>query len=335
MNDDQLRRLLHDAVADVTPTDRLSAIRASTTTKEDPMASSKFAVIAASVIGTAAVIAGIAWAGGMFGSPEPLPPTSDPTTTQEPTPDPEPEPDPVHETFTAAVYYLGDTPMGVRLYREFQQVSDETHLLAAVRAAVQGTPNDPDYWSPWPGTEVLSATEDGDQIRIELDSVPSASDVADSNEASQALEQVIYTAQAAIGQRLPVQFMAGGNPVAEVFGQPTSEPLAEGEWMSVLSLVSISDPAEGSTVSGGTLRVNGVASSFEATVPWRILADGTEVDAGFFAAEGWLEQLYPYGDDIDVSALEPGTYVLEVSTDDPSDGEGPGAFVDTRTFVIE
>ena len=37
---------------------------------------------------------------------------------------------------------------------------------------------------------------------------------------------------------------------------------------------------------------------------------------------------------IDVSDLAPGDYTLRVQTDDPSGGEGPGPFEDTRTFTV-
>lgn len=338
MSDDRLRRLMHETVDDLTPNDRWADIRAGLRTEENTMTTPRFAVLTAAVVGTAALIAGIAWVGGTFDDPTPVPPAGQTTDTTEPT-DPapttsDPTAGPDSEEFTVAVYYLGDTPHGTRLYREFQRVSDETKLLAAVRTAVSGSPLDPDYWSPWPGTEVVAATSDGDVTRIELATVPTAADAADETEAAMAIEQVIRTAQAAVGGRLPVQFMAAGNPVAEVFGQPTSEPLAEGKWSAVLSLVSISDPGEGATVAGEALQVSGVASSFEATVPWRILRDGAEVQAGFFTAEGWMDKLHPFAGEIDVTGLDSGSYVLEVSTSDPSGGEGPGPFVDTRTFQI-
>lgn len=337
MTDDDLRRLLHETVDDLVPEERLAGIRAGLAREENPRTTRRFGVIAAAV-GTAAVVAGIAWAGGTFDQSTPDVPPATQTDTTDPT-DPAPtdpattgEPDTGEHT--VAVYYLGDTPRGVRLYREFRRADGDTELLAAVRTAISAAPADPDYWTPWSDTEVVAATSDGDVIRIELAEIPTAADAAGAAEAAMAVEQVIRTAQAAVGQRLPVQFMADGNPVAEVFGQPTSEPLAEGTWSDVLSHVSLSDPGEGVTVSGNTLSVTGVASSFEATVPWRILdAAGAEVASGFFTADGWGDNLFPYRGDVDVSGLPSGNYVFEVSTDDPSSGEGPGPFVDTRGFV--
>jgi hypothetical protein len=188
-------------------------------------------MVAAAAAATVAVVGGVAWATGIFEPAPQPPPVGEPTVTAPTspgeTPDPPTEttvPDPT-ETFTVAVYYLGDTSRGPRLYREFRSVSDRDQLLAAVRTAVQSEPEDPDYRTPWP-TEVADARVVGDVIEIDLASIPTAADAADEAEAALALEQVIRTAQAAVGQRLPVQFRHGDNPIAEGFGQPTSEPLA-------------------------------------------------------------------------------------------------------------
>jgi hypothetical protein len=73
-------------------------------------------------------------------------------------------------------------------------------------------------------------------------------------------------------------------------------------------------------------------------VPWRILdADGNDmgVEPGFVTAEGWLDQLYPWEIEVDVSGLTPGTYVFEASTGDPSDGEGRLPDVVAATIVVE
>lgn len=364
MNQDRLRRLLHETVDDLAPDDRLEEIREGTRTDSGFRSRRAYAGLAAAAVATAAVVGTVAWAGGSLGSdpvvspadqaseaadttppPEPTPsePASpDPTPSEpartEPTQAPEPSgsgsPEPATEEFTAALYWLGDTARGARLYREFQRVTGSTELAAAVDAAIAGAPDDPDYRTPWPDTDVVSATADGGVIRIGLDAAPAAGDAANSTEASLALEQVVRTAQAAAGARLPVQFLVDGSPVAEVFGEPTAEPVSEGEWSEVLSLVSLSDPAEGTTVNGDALAVAGVASSFEAHLDWRILRDGSPVADGFFTADGWMGRLHPFDGEIDVAGLAPGSYVLEVTTSDPSGGEGPGPFRDTRSFSI-
>ncbi len=55
---------------------------------------------------------------------------------------------------------------------------------------------------------------------------------------------------------------------------------------------------------------------------------------GFSTAEGWMDKLYPWQTEVDVSSLEPGEYTFVASTDDPSDGEGAGPTEDSKTIVV-
>ena len=155
-----------------------------------------------------------------------------------------------------------------------------------------------------------------------------------------AVEQVIYTAQAAVQQGRPgVQVLVDGERTDQVMGVPVSEPLANGPVLQTLALVSLSSPSEGESVSGGSLEVAGVANSFEANVIVTLQRwEGTEVVLQEpITAEGWMgDQLFPFSGTLDLSGIEPGEYLLSASTDDPSGGaEGDGPHTDTRRIVIE
>jgi hypothetical protein len=152
-------------------------------------------------------------------------------------------------------------------------------------------------------------------------------------EAEASIQQVVYTLQAYAQQRLPVQFTLNGNPIDQVLGVPTSEPLANAPILQTLSRVNLTTPAEGQEVTG-TLDVEGVSNSFEANVPWLIEdAAGTDVASGAITAEGYMDtKLFPFHDSIDVSSLDPGTYTFIVMTDDPS-GAG-NVDQDSRTVII-
>ena len=236
---------------------------------------------------------------------------------------------------------MGDTPHGPRLYREFHKSTGTTALDAALADATSVQPLDPDYRTAWPAGIVASTAFDGVgsdgliQITLADESVHDRPAGMSKAEAQIAVEQLIYTAQAAVQARAPVQFLLGKNPIDQVFGVPTSEPLAEGKWSDVLSLMSVTAPEEGATVSG-SFEASGVASSFEANVQWQITQDGETVKTGFTTAEGWMDKLYPWTTKVDVSDLAPGTYTFVAMTDDPSGGaEGNGPYTDTRTIVIE
>jgi len=156
-------------------------------------------------------------------------------------------------------------------------------------------------------------------------------------EAELSVQAVVYTLQASFQEQVAVQFTAAGNPVDQVFGVPTSEPLARAEALSVLSLMSISNPAEGAIISD-SFTADGVSNGFEASVSCDLVAeDGEQVWTAATIAEGYLEpRLFPWALDVDLSDVPSGTYTLTCTTDDPTGGaEGRGADTDTRTVIVE
>lgn len=352
--DRQLSALLSDAVSDVEPANALDTIRSRT--KVTPMSTRRPWLFAAggAVVATAAVITAIALAGGGLAGrdADDLPPAGQSTATEEPTTDPtseEPTDEPTSsteppaaETVTVPVYYAGETPSGLRLYREFQETQTDDPPTTALELAVMGGAQDPDYSSAWPeGTGVAGATYDGDVITVDLTGAPRERPAGMSEEqASIALEQVIYTAQAAFQKGRPgVQLLLDGGRTDMVLGLPTSEPLANGPVLDTLALVSLTTPNEGDVVTGDTLEVSGVANSFEANVIVRLQRyEGTEVVAEEpFTAEGWMgEKLFPFSGTLDLSGVAPGDYFLIAMTDDPSGGaEGQGAHSDSRRITVE
>ena len=145
---------------------------------------------------------------------------------------------------------------------------------------------------------------------------------------------MIYTLQGVVAARAPVQFLLDGNPTDTVLGVPTSEPVANGAPLDVLAHVNITAPEQGEEVDG-TLVVTGVASSFEGTVPVKVLRGSEVVLEDFTTAAGFAGRLYPWTVSLDISALPPGDYTLVASTDDPSGGaEGAGPHTDTKDFTI-
>jgi hypothetical protein len=232
------------------------------------------------------------------------------------------------------IYYVGSTPTGPRLYREFRSGPDNQKDLGDALNLIASRPSDPDYQSYWSEGQLLGATVENGVIEVEVD--PSLTRRSDVPDGGLALQQLIYTVQGVEGApRLPVQFVHAGNPVAEVFGQPTSEPLTESPELDVLAHASISDPSDRQVVAD-EFSARGVASSFEGNVPWELKdSDGRVVRRGSAQTYGWVDRLYPWATGrIDVSDLDPGEYTFVVSTDDPSGGEGAGPTVDTRTVFL-
>ena len=273
---------------------------------------------------------------------EPTEPTEEPsaTATAEPTPTEEPT-----TTEVVGVYYVGDGPQEAVLYREWQEVevaegAGQAGLLtAAAQAATSGTPLDPDYRSAWPAGDVVTdVAVEGGTVVVQLASTDVRDRPAgmDARDAELAVQQVMYTVQGVVQERAPVWFQVDGQPVDQVLGVPTAEPLAEAPLLETLSHMSISAPTEGEAV-GPTFTASGASNGFEANVAWEVLdADGAVVAQGAGTAEGWMEEkLFPWELEVDLGDAAPGDYTFRACTDDPTGGtEGVGAFCDDKVVTV-
>jgi hypothetical protein len=349
MNDDQLRRLFSDAVSDVEPDDRLDQIRASVHPDPQVVAMSRtrpWRYAALGVAATVAVIGGVAWATGSLpggnqadnGTPVGPGPSSHHSTSPVTPPTSTATSPLTTPAGTAAypVYYVGQNPSGRPvLFREFHSGPAATTTTDLALSGLVTTPLDPDYHTDWPAGSLASARWDGTVIDVVLGrSAPHVRPASmSSREAEMALQQVVYTAQAAVQKRSPVQFLSRhGKPVGHVFGLPTSTPLTQGQVLKTLSLVNISNPNERAQVSG-QLKVTGVNNAFEGTSVVYLERDGkkylvTPVIGGFGP-----DQLYPWTASLAVSTLQPGEYTLVARNDDPSGHGHPP--VDTRTVIVK
>lgn len=342
-DDERIRELFDDAVADVEPRDALDAIHSRTKVKAMNIRRNWLLGAGAAAVATAATIAAVAVMGGSPGTTGAQDPgfagTESPTASSKPSTEPtsstdgSPVPEPTR--FTVPVYYVGETSRGPRLYREFHAVETRADKpQAAVVEAMTSTPKDPEYRTDWPtGASAHSVTMQGDVITVDLDA--SATNLHDrpsgmtEQEASQAIEQLIYTAQAATQTRSPVQFMLDGGRTDTVLGVPTSEPLAQGQDFDVLAMVWIIDPAEGAQLQS-PFKVSGLANAFEANVQWELMQGDTVVASRFTTARECCT-MAPYSFKV---TAPPGDYTLVVHDSDPSDGEGFGPTYDTKNITV-
>ncbi len=331
-DDRGLTTLLHEAVSDVEPTDRLTQIRAGVRRQRTHrlwlISGGGAVVAAAATVAAIALVTSPKTSAGPDVGPATRPPSVSPPTTDLST-------GPAQVAGSAvAIYYLGGATDEPKLYREFHR-ADSDATPAAALDGLMSVPDDPDYRTLWPSGSFAWAKDGNDLITIELadSSLHDRPTAMSPAEAEASIQQVVYTLQAYAQQRLPVQFTLHGNPIDQVLGVPTSEPLANAPILQTLSRVNLTTPEEGQEATD-TLDVEGVANSFEANVTWS-LEDRSQVpvDSGFFTAEGYMDaKLFPFRGSVDVSSLDPGTYTFIVSTDDPS---GAGDFDnDSRTVII-
>ena len=338
-DDERIRRLLDEAVSDVEPRDALDSIHART--KVSPMRSKRSWILGGAVVATAATVAAVAVLSN--GTPEERndvgpaataspSPSEEVTPTEEPTETETESPQPTMEA--VPVYYVGDTSRGVRLYREFHRLdTGGEKASAAVNEAVSTPPSDPDYRTDWPqGTTAAQVdAPPADVITIDVRGSGSLRGRSGMSEeaAQMAIEQLVYTAQAASQSRSPVQLFLNGGRTDTLLGVPVSEPLAQGDAMDVLAQVWIIEPGEGAEVSA-PFEVSGLAAAFEATVLWELRQGDTVVQDGFTTAEECCK-MAPYSFMVDAP---PGEYTLVVTDNDPSGGEGFEVWKDTKRITV-
>jgi hypothetical protein len=236
------------------------------------------------------------------------------------------------------VYYVGDAPGGPRLFRYFEpnDTGEPDHGTGRIVGLLMATPSDPDYRTLWPMSSLEGVWVEGGTAWVTLRdaSVRARPPSMTAQEAELAVQQVVYTVQAAAQQRVPVSFLLDGEPVEQVFGVPAREPFTAAAQLDVLALVSITNPAEGQEVEG-SFTADGVASSFEGSVPWELRSLTGEVVLRGMGQGSMGDHLTPWtSGPIDVSRLEPGTYTFTAATDDPTGGEGPGPTEDTRSVIV-
>ncbi|TDC47266.1 hypothetical protein E1212_24750 [Jiangella ureilytica] len=263
-------------------------------------------------------------------------PASETPTTPPPATTPPADTTPPVQTLTVPVYYAADSGDGLRLTREFHTVETSlSPIAAAVHEMLAAPPADPDYATLWaPGAEVVAGEVGEGFIGVDLTGTPSL-DATDS--ADLALQQLVYTATAAAANAgldgsLPVRITVDGAPVERLFDAvDAAEPVGRADPLEVRQLVQINEPGEGATVSG-PVDVQGEAAAFEANVLWELRRDGEVVDSGNTSTTECCT-FAPF--DLQLGDLEPGTYELVMSEDDPSGGEGRPPTSDSRTFTVE
>jgi hypothetical protein len=243
-------------------------------------------------------------------------------------------------TQAVAVYYVGETGQGPRLYREFHRMpttSVDDAVAQALDEAVSATPADPDYKTLWPeGAKVDHVEKSGDTLVVDLTGASKLHDRPagmTEDEAKISVDQLVYTVQAGYQDQGPVRFMLDGQITDQLLGVPVSEPLARPDDMSSLALVWIISPGEGDTVKS-PFTVKGVGSFFEANVVWELRQGDKVVASSAKSGPVMAEEcctMAPYEFTVKAPA---GAYTLVVTDEDASGGEGPKPFQDTKDITV-
>ena len=236
------------------------------------------------------------------------------------------------------VYWIAESRKSFALYREFRTVPDAGGVVASAVAAMTRTkPLDPDYMTPWRPATTVNVTQRGDALTVDLSKDAFANSNLGSELASRALQQLVYTATAAAqkaGKPASTVTITVDGAAYDAWGViRVGEPMRRAPMIEVQAHVWVTSPQEGATRPAGTVRFTGYGTSFEANFTWQVRTPSGEVRARGNAMGG--TGTGGFGEFTFSASLTPGTYVVEVSTDDPSGGtEGPGPATDTKTFVV-
>lgn len=228
-----------------------------------------------------------------------------------------------------ALYWVADTAKGLRLFREFTRVPvGEDAITTALETLFSATPRDADYRNLWPAdSKVNSVRIDGDVAVVDL--APGKLNVGAEAEA-RAIDQVVWTATAANPDIKQIKILINGREVESLAGHmDLTQPFTRGLTYEVLADIWILNPVEGQQVTS-ELVVEGVATTFEANVVWRLFKDGKEVSSGFTTAGEAAPARAPWA--FTLTDLIPGDYVI--SAVEFSAKDGSLVTEDTKAFTV-
>jgi hypothetical protein len=337
-HDDRLRRLLSDAVSDIEPEDRIDELRASvrSSARVVPATQPRSWYAAAGIVATAAVIGVVAFVTHLASDTSTdLGPASDgsvvPSATATALDSALPEATGGPGPADAPIYYLGAGPDGTVLYRELGTPAPGSSRLDYAVTGLTTDPTDPDYRTPWRVRWLTGATSDGRLITVDVGRAPGSRPPAMTpRDAKEAVQQVVYTLQAAVEKREKVRFVRHGRPLALLLGVAVDRPVQAGQAAKVLSLISIGSPAQGAEVSRGTLVVDGMNNAYQGAVVVRLVRHGITYAERQAPATGTYDpsRMFPWRVTVPTEALPPGRYTLVASNGTGDRGR------DTRTLVL-
>jgi hypothetical protein len=237
-------------------------------------------------------------------------------------------------TSTVPVYFVGDTPQGPRLYREFRTVESPDRAMAALDLMTSGDALDPDYGTLYPDGSFADVEIDDDSIEVTLADRTWTTRAAGMTraEARLAVQQLVYTLQGVAQARLPVEVELDGSD-ASLFGVRADDGYTNAPELAVRALVNVTTPEQGATVHEA-FTATGVSSSFEATIGWELRDGQRVVKRGSATAPGWMGKLYPWRTKVRLTGVAPGEYTFVALTDDPTN-EGPGPTEDSKSITVQ
>lgn len=217
------------------------------------------------------------------------------------------------------LYFVSDTPRGLKLFSEEQISSDFYDLnLQVISDLVSGkvAPLDPDYVNLWGGTNTVNSVSiNGSVATVDLGEI--SINVGAEGE-QRAIDQIVWTLTGLVPEVKSLAFTVNGEVVESFAGHiDTTVKFERAIGYEVLNPIQISSPREGAGLIS-TFTVSGQACTFEANVVWKLLQDGKVVKEGFTTASSGCPERGDWS--ISLEDLEPGAYTIQALEYSAEDG---------------
>ena len=335
----QLRESLRLDAERVNPRDRRTEILAMAHDDTQVAHPSRRRFIPLAAAASVALITAITWGVSNSGgtpqgalTPRPVPPAG--STSPSPSPAFSPAAPGATSQVALPAYFVGATSgTGDKfgLYREFVQgtvpvdATPAQKAAAAVAVAMNAQPftNFEPYVQPWSGTSVEGVSMTPDLITITLNG--SGASGFTSEQTRLAVQELVWTAQAAVGQgTIPVKFVVADGSTTLFGTYPTSStynrPAKDLQYQD-LGPIWITAPENGHVFKAGTpVVVTGESCAFEATTQWQLKRNGSAVRSGTTTASSGCPTRGTWT--VNLGALASGDYTFRMFEISMQDGKG-------------
>lgn len=232
----------------------------------------------------------------------------------------------------AAVFFVGDTPRGFKLFkemREFPQSDDLSTQIISDLVSGKIAPLDPNYVNLWGSANVLNGITAKDGVAtIDLGTI--SLNVGAEAE-SRAIDQIVETFLDFNTAVQSVRFTVNGEVVESFAGHvDTTGSFTRGIDYEILNPLQISSIVEGDSVSS-PVTITGEACTFEANVFWRISKDGKVVKEGSTTAGEACPVRSSWS--VELGTLDPGSYKFEAIEYSAEDGSLFA--IDDKNFIVK
>ncbi|HET7303381.1 MAG TPA: Gmad2 immunoglobulin-like domain-containing protein [Segeticoccus sp.] len=238
-------------------------------------------------------------------------------------------PPPATATAVVPAYFVGPVGSeGSGLYRQFVRTSvparpspaETARAALEVAMAPDGRVPGTAYLQAWRGVHPARVTVGANGIHVTL-SGPGSAGPLTGEQTRLAVQQLVWTAQAAVGRgNLPVTFAVADGSTALFGTYPTDATYRRpAQQFEDLAPLWITDPAPAAVLPAGTpVTARGQACVFEAAVSWELRRDGAPVRSGHTTASSGCPERGTW--QVELGRLQPGTWTLRVFSTSAADG---------------